>query len=805
MNRRRFVICWVLILGIGGATTAWSQDTGAASSLAKRLMALRDSLSGASDDDSEEAAPAEEESSAQSGRRLNRSTQRLGTSTARTRVAQVPQTTSSTSTTTNSSVSIDPPAVPPPAVSFEEPSTQATPSEWEHRATTPPTAPPIDRYGLPSRTNSKRLGALLPASELSSSNEARPSPPVHQPSDVASTEREPAETPQPFDSESRPGEPKSAKAFAMKEMVDESQMPIASDEEVDQESTYENSPQAETSVADSQTSSGPTSSSSMGNREEVWGRSEESKSAARQSDSLFGDSEADPWDNRSASRKDSLFADDTPIADSKDNILLVNETPMISSDVSGPKKIMVGREASYRIRVHNQGKVAADQVAVTVYIPSWAEVVETSVSEGIVQRAADAQSPNTLRWQLQRLAGKSEQTLEVKLIPQTTRPMELGVTWTHAPVDSRTVVEVQEPKLEMHVNGPDEVLFGKPQLYRLTLTNPGTGIAENVKIELLPPGGGNDSISSHVVGNLKPGTSKSVEVELTAREAGKLLVKAVATASGGLSSEAGKEIYCRKPELDVDWRGPAKQYAGTMGTFFFRVRNPGSAAAQDVTVEVQLPPGAEFVGASEGQTFDKDRGRVTWRVGSLRPGDDYYMDLRCMVNNPGANRLNIVALTADGMLSNHKTAETNVVALADLVLNVTDPKGPVPIGKEIVYEIRVQNRGTNMAEKVNVVALFSEGIEPHAADGANFGITDGRVSFKPIEKLAAGQSTILRIRAKATKPGTHIFRAEVVCQDLETKLAAEETTRFFVEDIVGGRSSAATTAQRRTMFETQVR
>jgi hypothetical protein len=242
-----------------------------------------------------------------------------------------------------------------------------------------------------------------------------------------------------------------------------------------------------------------------------------------------------------------------------------------------------------------------------------------------------------------------------------------------------------------------------------------------------------------------------------------------------------------------------------MGTFFFRGRNPGSAAAQDVTVEVQLPPGAEFVGASEGQTFDKDRGRVTWRVGSLRPGDDYYMDLRCMVNNPGANRLNIVALTADGMLSNHKTAETNVVALADLVLNVTDPKGPVPIGKEIVYEIRVQNRGTNMAEKVNVVALFSEGIEPHAADGANFGITDGRVSFKPIEKLAAGQSTILRIRAKATKPGTHIFRAEVVCQDLETKLAAEETTRFFVEDIVGGRSSAATTAQRRTMFETQVR
>ena len=27
-----------------------------------------------------------------------------------------------------------------------------------------------------------------------------------------------------------------------------------------------------------------------------------------------------------------------------------------------------------------------------------------------------------------------------------------------------------------------------------------------------------------------------------------------------------------------------------------------------------------------------------------------------------------------------------------------------------------------------------------------------------------------------------MFRAEVVCDDLETKLAAEETTRFFVEE-----------------------
>ena len=45
----------------------------------------------------------------------------------------------------------------------------------------------------------------------------------------------------------------------------------------------------------------------------------------------------------------------------------------------------------------------------------------------------------------------------------------------------------------------------------------------------------------------------------------------------------------------------------------------------------------------------------------------------------------------------------------------------------------------------------------------------------------AGVKTIRR--AHAVQPGTHIFRAEVLCRDLEIKLAAEETTRFYTDDV----------------------
>jgi uncharacterized repeat protein (TIGR01451 family) len=481
-------------------------------------------------------------------------------------------------------------------------------------------------------------------------------------------------------------------------------------------------------------------------------------------------------------RRESFIKEDQNSGASS-GVLVSNAAPSITSDIRGPKQIAIGREASYRVRLQNQGGSSADTVVATVRIPSWAEVVNTTATNGVVRQIAADDSAATLQWQIPRLDAQAAETLSIDLVPRASRPLELGVTWTHEPVSTRTVVEVQEPKLKLEVTGPDEVLFNKSHVYRLTLSNPGTGVAENVRINLLPPGGGEEAVSTFEVGDLAPGVSKTAEVELTAREAGKLSVQAVAIADGDLKSEAIKELFCRKPELEVDWRGPDTQYAGTAATYFFRVRNPGTAAADDVSVKVSLPAAAEFVSASEGHAYDTTTREVVWRVGSLGPGDDCYMELRCTVNSPGENKLSVTAATAAGDLSDSRLGVTNVVALADLKLDVSDPSGPIAVGAEAVYEIRITNRGASAAEDVNVLGLFSAGLEPETVEGAPYTVSDGRVAFRTINKLPAGQDIVLSIRAKATEPGTHVFRAEVLCRDLEIKLAAEETTRFYEDAI----------------------
>jgi uncharacterized repeat protein (TIGR01451 family) len=464
-------------------------------------------------------------------------------------------------------------------------------------------------------------------------------------------------------------------------------------------------------------------------------------------------------------------------------VLFTASQPIITSNIAGPPQIVVGRQAEYRVTVENRGDVAARDVIAVIAAPEGAELVDASASNGTVERsAADATGVAAeIRWQLYELPAGATQTLTLQLIPRGGREMQLGVQLTHAPTVGQAIVEIQEPKLQMEITGPADVMFGKAQRYTLMLNNPGNGAAEDVAIELTPPGGDKASMVRHKIGTIAPGESKKLELELTAREAGELKIHASALAANNLRADADKTVLCRKAELEVDWRGPDKKYAGAVATYYFRVRNPGTAAAEQVAVKLNLPSGAEMVEASDEYEWDPDRRVLLWKAAGLNAGEERFMEVHCRMTQPGINKMDLSAQTASGDLSDADSVAVTVEALADLKLEVSDPKGVIPVGDIATYEVRIKNRGMTTAKAVNIVAMFSEGIDPSHVEGGQHAIRDGRVSFRAID-LAAGAETVLKIHAKASQAGTHIFRAEVACEELESKLAAEETTRFFTED-----------------------
>ncbi|TWT99716.1 Large cysteine-rich periplasmic protein OmcB precursor [Botrimarina colliarenosi] len=465
----------------------------------------------------------------------------------------------------------------------------------------------------------------------------------------------------------------------------------------------------------------------------------------------------------------------------EDDLLLTQRMPVLVSKVAGPRTITVGREATYRVLLANRGDIAADQVVTQISVPDGAEVVGAQSADGVVDLTGSAE-PGVFTWRANRLAAGAVIKLDLQLIARTGEPIELGVNHSHQPLNGHTMVEVQEPKLALAIVGPDEVLYGKPQLFRLTISNPGTGSAENVTLHLTPPGGDTTRQTSHEFGLIGAGDDRTVEIELTAREAGQLAVNATADADGDVSAQLTKEVFCRKPELAIDWRGPADRYAGAPSVYYFRVRNPGTAPAPDVVLDVELPAGFEVL--ADEATPGVKNGRLAYRLGALPAGEERVFELHGVMRQAGENTFVLSAAGADETRSEPVTALTEVIALADLKLDVLDPKGPIATDQEVTYEVRITNRGSCDAHDVRVVGLFSEGIEPHHVDGSVSDIKDGRVDFATIDRLSAGEQLVFKIHARAYEEGTHLFRAEVLCRDLDIKLAAEETTRFFLDEAI---------------------
>ncbi len=386
-----------------------------------------------------------------------------------------------------------------------------------------------------------------------------------------------------------------------------------------------------------------------------------------------------------------------PMKDEDDDLLISDRSPALAVKTRGPRTIKVGRVASYQVSIINSSEYGAEDVVVQVNIPSWAELTGNQPSAGVARLEPDEQENSVMTWTIQQLPGKTEERLRLDVVPRSSRPFELGVSWTFTPATALTQIQVQEPKLQMSVVGSQDMLFGETKIYTVTVSNPGTGDAENVSLTLLPISDGNGTAGMRDLGTIPAGARRSVEVELTARQAGRLTVRAQASADGGLECRGQQDVLVRRANLELEVIGPPMKYAGTGARYEIRITNTGDATAEDVIAVAALPTQSTYVDSTDGGAHDKSNGRVRWAVGTLRPGAVRVIELSCVLMSAGSNRVEVRAKAADQLTAAGSVA-TEVESLADLKLMVNDPKGAVAVGAEMIYEVRIVNRGTKAAQ-----------------------------------------------------------------------------------------------------------
>ena len=468
------------------------------------------------------------------------------------------------------------------------------------------------------------------------------------------------------------------------------------------------------------------------------------------------------------------------VSSNPDEFVVTRRSPELRLETSGPRRLLVGRPAKYKVAVYNAGEAPATDVVVLVELPDWAEVVGTEATSGNAQPATEG-AAGAFRWTVPQIKARGKQELKLEIVARQDRPFELGVSWTSAPAEAIAKIEVRQAKLMLALSGPKEVSYGEKSIFKLTFSNPGTADAENVVVKLLPLDAESDAAETHTLGSLAAGATKEVELELVARQQGQLKVNIEATADGDLKATVSEEVLVRRAGLQVALEAPKFQYSGALAAYKLTVTNPGDEPAKNVRVTASLPRGATFVSNSADGVYDEAAGQVAWDLKTMQPGQEETLLLRCNLEMSGPNQL-VVKAAADGELTASVEEATQVEATADLSLEVRDPGGPMPVDQEVVYEIVVRNRGAKAATDIEVVGFFSNGIDPVKVEGSEYTIEDGKVLLTPIASLAAGDERIFKIRARAHFRGNHIFRAEVHCHSPDSALAQEGTTRYYAAD-----------------------
>lgn len=450
-------------------------------------------------------------------------------------------------------------------------------------------------------------------------------------------------------------------------------------------------------------------------------------------------------------------------------------TPEVSLQWKAVGQINVGQQATCQLLVKNEGSSKVSNVVVDAQFPATVRLLNTVPEPQI--------SESGVAWTFEELAPGATESIEVQFIASERGPLttDAQVRFTGHSSDS---MMVYEPLLKLAIQGPERVTLGDPSPYSVTITNPGTGVAENVRIEAILPEGLEHGKGDRLIldiGSLNPQESRTLRLALTATKGGAQAMEVVATASGSLRQVSGASVQVDAPSLMVELDGPGLRYKGRNASYVANVTNTGAIATSNVRLMQAIPQGFTFVSANRGASYDAQTRILSWFVGRLEPGASTQMTIKLKADKLGEFTHFLRATSEHGTRSDAQLA-TRVEGTPSLVLTIADLDDPVEVGVETAYEIELTNEGTAEATNVGLSCDLPSGVVFSKGEGPTSYLTEqDLVVFKPIAKIAPGQTMTYRVFVKGNASGQLRFRARLSSDSTPEPLTSEELTRFYGE------------------------
>lgn len=451
------------------------------------------------------------------------------------------------------------------------------------------------------------------------------------------------------------------------------------------------------------------------------------------------------------------------------------DSPHIVTHWTKQSDINVGQPCELLLHVNNSGKAAASQVQIEVYLPRTVRITAASPEPTAAQES--------VIWEFPTLDAGEERQILITMIPSIRGEITANANVRYSTA-ATTLLAVEEPMLKLAVAGSKEAMIGEPAPQVVTISNPGTGIAHNVTLEVTIPEGLEHPKGNRLkmdLGSLNPGESRSVRLSLTAQAGGENEIIVEARSGSELRENATTKVNVLAPSLKLAVNGPALRYVGRDARYSLTLSNDGQAVTNNVRALYVVPKGFDFVFASRGGKYDERNRTVTWFIGSVRPEEKVDLSLKLKPVTLGDFAHIARAISEHGAVA-EATADTRIEGTASLVLEVLDLDDPVETGRETAYEVRVRNEGSKEAQNVGMSFELPPGVKLINAKGPSQHIAEsGLVVFRALPALEAGKTAIFQIHVKGSEEGNHRVRARLTSDSIQEPLTVEELTRFYAD------------------------
>jgi uncharacterized repeat protein (TIGR01451 family) len=324
--------------------------------------------------------------------------------------------------------------------------------------------------------------------------------------------------------------------------------------------------------------------------------------------------------------------------------------PKLTVKIQSPEKVLVGDATQFTLVISNPGDGTADAVK-----------INAQLSEGLEHARG-----NTLDFEIGSLAPGESRNVTLLCASRTGGGQKVDVTATAdngLKATDTCAVNVIMPRLDISLVGPRLRYLDRKARYTLKVTNPGDAPATNVTVADIVPAGFKVLAASHggrwdsqtrmvswFLGEIAPGATREVEMEVQATTAGSHTHKATAVGARGLRAESElttkvEGVAAMLVEL-IDTEDPIEVNGET--TYEVRITNTGSKTETDIKLTATVPDEMQFKNA-DGPVRYREEGKaiVFEPIERLAPRADAIFRLKVKTLKAGSVRFKIQVSSAN--------------------------------------------------------------------------------------------------------------------------------------------------------------